>query len=878
MYASEPPGTADRGCTTTCPQTRADQGESGVTTVTDRASSLADGNCARSEVSQPLSQSPVNCHTVQPCTNTIFLDTETIGLTGIPFLLQFQIAGESKVTIVHVLEHQPEEIVKLIEALALPSMTWVGHNLMFDLPMISKLATIASMVSDWTFESIWQAERLWRGEVSYEERLKHLRLVYPGAVEDTMIAAMSLPPLEEQFLKSPNISLTKFPVAALPELKAVLKQALTRQPFLSGDAAGLDLGSRLRTTITGVSRKADKDRVKNAIAREDFTVLEEVRFSFKTEGLYTLKNIARMLGYPGETSEFNFLDDFGRIEKDPCPTMRDRDTAERLYKYVVQCQQNKKFMDYARRDVEMVRHVHQYYSRQPGYENLRHDFEVVPVMANLQLYGVHLDSTKVADTQRYYGERIAQGRLELQAAGLENFNSSDQVVHFVNKLLTTHVGRGGAAILGPVRDMQDKTLEQVVAFLGGRLGPDHQATQLMTQLVRVRSCHKRRSFFENAVGDSLFPQFSIKGTQTDRMTSHNPSIQNMPARSTTEEDKDGVHFRSAFTAPAGYQLLVGDFDQFEMRLVAAVAPEPVLVEAFQTDPDTDTHSLTAVRTLGELIRGGDPSLARLDDPALLQLLKKKDTRVKRFRSIGKTLNFAILYGASEHGVARQAGISLEESKNLIAKFHQTYPALSNDVRATHASLTNLQVDRDFRGIPRHRIIGRCETRVSNQAGVTRSFELPLRLVEILAKLGLAKEIGEYLPVLSRPMISRVNYFGDPKTPAQVVQSELRSAARKLQAYVHRQAYNFRIQSLGAFHTKRLQVALARPFILPGIHRAADLPVLPGINVHDEIHLYIKIPAAELHGIASAYVKEVSQELGVPIKFEFAEVGSWAEKA
>jgi DNA polymerase I-like protein with 3'-5' exonuclease and polymerase domains len=105
------------------------------------------------------------------------------------------------------------------------------------------------------------------------------------------------------------------------------------------------------------------------------------------------------------------------------------------------------------------------------------------------------------------------------------------------------------------------------AFLCPRavLGSTHSVVGMLQALIRVRELSKRRSFFNHVVGDSLYPQFRVKGTQTDRMTSCDPPIQNMPARASDQEREDGVQVRRVFTPPSGYQLLIGDFDQFEMR-------------------------------------------------------------------------------------------------------------------------------------------------------------------------------------------------------------------------------------------------------------------------------------------------------------------------
>ena len=323
-------------------------------------------------------------------------------------------------------------------------------------------------------------------------------------------------------------------------------------------------------------------------------------------------------------------------------------------------------------------------------------------------------------------------------------------------------------------------------------------------------------------------------------------------------------------------MMVGDFSQLEMRLMASETREPHLVEAFEKGQDV--HAVTALRTLGPEIRKAVPELATASDEELLRLLVDKDPRVKTFRDHGKTLNFAIGYGASEYGIARLAGVSLDEARRMISGFRAAYPVLADSIRRTHQSVTVLQERTSPNGFRVMELARPKSALVRNKVGMVRCFALPMRLIQILMNLATAQDIARHLPLLGRPTSARIRYYDDDKTRDQVVRSQLRSAARKLQGYVHRQSFNFRIQSLGACYTKRLQRALVEDVSGSGIHRAADLPVLPGINVHDEIHLYAKGTTADFHEKARAFTDRLSSDLTVPIVFDFADVESWADKA
>src|SRR5262249_25756009 len=117
-------------------------------------------------------------------------------------------------------------------------------------------------------------------------------------------------------------------------------------------------------------------------------------------------------------------------------------------------------------------------------------------------------------------------------------------------------------------------------------------------------------------------------------------------------------------------------------------------------------------------------------------------------------------------------------------------------------------------------------------------------------------------------------------PRSIVRSQISIAARNLQNYCHRQAFNFKIQSLGACYIKRLQARIGRDQIKTGVHTAYDLPILPGINVHDELHFYAKDDSSiqAIKNSTSGFTAAISQDLKVPILFDFSSVQSWADKA
>ena len=143
-----------------------------------------------------------------------------------------------------------------------------------------------------------------------------------------------------------------------------------------------------------------------------------------------------------------------------------------------------------------------------------------------------------------------------------------------------------------------------------------------------------KSTYADALVDSILPEtgrvhtsFSMVGASTGRLSSSDPNVQNIPIRTF-----EGRQIRTAFKAAPGHKLISADYSQIELRLVAHVADEASMIEAFQAG--VDIHARTASEVFGI-------PLDELDS----------ETRRR-----AKAINFGIIYGISAFGLARQLGI------------------------------------------------------------------------------------------------------------------------------------------------------------------------------------------------------------------------------
>lgn len=141
----------------------------------------------------------------------------------------------------------------------------------------------------------------------------------------------------------------------------------------------------------------------------------------------------------------------------------------------------------------------------------------------------------------------------------------------------------------------------------------------------------------------LHANFKQHGTKTGRFSCSEPNLQNIPRRG-----EKAKKIRRLFVAPPGHQLVVADYAALELRILAHYSGEPTLLKVFEEDGDP--HGATASLIFGFEVGEDDPE-----------------------RDIGKTVNFAIPFGAGPATVGAQAGVSVKRAKEILAMHQRTQP-------------------------------------------------------------------------------------------------------------------------------------------------------------------------------------------------------------
>ena len=288
-----------------------------------------------------------------------------------------------------------------------------------------------------------------------------------------------------------------------------------------------------------------------------------------------------------------------------------------------------------------------------GLEKLFREVELPTalVLAEMEATGVKVDAEALKAASREFGEEAA--RLEREcyelAGGEFNLNSPMQLRDVLfNRLKLT--ARGLKRTKSGYSTDAD-TLEKLAA-----------THPMPRKLLEYRTLTKLKSTYADALFSLIDPAtgrihttFHQALTATGRLSSSDPNLQNIPARS-----PEGQRIRRAFVAERGFMLLSADYSQIDLRVLAHLSGDPTLTSAFRKGEDIH------IRTATELL-GMTPD--RVDANA---------------RRLAKTINFGIIYGMGPQRLATALGIPTSEASDYIKRYFDRLPGVRNFIDETLA--------------------------------------------------------------------------------------------------------------------------------------------------------------------------------------------------
>ncbi len=273
-----------------------------------------------------------------------------------------------------------------------------------------------------------------------------------------------------------------------------------------------------------------------------------------------------------------------------------------------------------------------------GLEKLFYEIEMplARILFEMEKQGVLMDEARldlISKTMKDKVEKIS-ARMTQYCDSEVNFNSPKQLAVL---LFDT---------LGLKANKKRSTSIDILEKLQG-------SHPIIDDLIEYRKYQKLVSTYTEGLKKSIFDDGRIHTiytqcvTQTGRLSSVAPNLQNISVR-----DEEGRLVRSAFIASDNNVLIAADYSQVELRILAHMAKEKKLIEAFNAD--IDVHTKTA---------------CELFDVAVNEVSSLQ-------RRHAKAVNFGIVYGISDYGLAEQIQVSLKEAQAFIDKYFETYPNIS----------------------------------------------------------------------------------------------------------------------------------------------------------------------------------------------------------
>jgi len=265
------------------------------------------------------------------------------------------------------------------------------------------------------------------------------------------------------------------------------------------------------------------------------------------------------------------------------------------------------------------------------------EFDCIASIGTMELNGINLDAdcwrAMVKNIEVSHARLADELRAELAAGVVQqtlfgdpdiNLDSPSQVLDAINRITGLDIDATRSTSLQPL-SAQYPVVQKLIEYRAAQKSLSSYGENVLT--------------FINPKTQRIHADFFQIGAPTGRLSCHDPNLQQVP---------NSVEYRSCFTAPPGRKLIIADYSQIELRILAEFSQDASLLEAFRTG--IDLHRMTASQMLGIPF----------------------DDITKEQRDAAKALNFGLIYGMGAQGLSNRINTSIEESEKLIQKYFNTY--------------------------------------------------------------------------------------------------------------------------------------------------------------------------------------------------------------
>ena len=311
-------------------------------------------------------------------------------------------------------------------------------------------------------------------------------------------------------------------------------------------------------------------------------------------------------------------------------------------------------MEYAAEDADITYRLYKIFNKNLKTEKLTNIYEIfekplIEILALMEIEGIRIDSEFLKNLSEKFEKKIKNLEKQIFKISKKEFNIGSpkqlgEIIYNDLKIAGLKKTRKGSFATSA------SVLEDL-AFKG------NQFPQL---ILDWRQVSKLKNTYSDSLPEHINPKtkrvhtsFLLAATTTGRLASSDPNLQNIPIKS-----EDGKDIRKAFIAKNGFTLVSADYNQIEMRILADLADVKELKKAFKNNEDI--HSLTASQVFN------------ID-------IKKVDQDMRRK---AKAINFGIIYGISQYGLAKQIMVSNNEAEEFLNSYFLKFPEIKDYMNAT----------------------------------------------------------------------------------------------------------------------------------------------------------------------------------------------------
>ncbi|MDC1146241.1 DNA polymerase I [Candidatus Pelagibacter sp.] len=306
-----------------------------------------------------------------------------------------------------------------------------------------------------------------------------------------------------------------------------------------------------------------------------------------------------------------------------------------------------KAMEYAAEDADITYRLYKIFSKNLKLEKLTNIYEIfekplIKILAFMEIEGIKIDNRFLKTLSEKFEKKINKLEKEVFKISKKKFNIASpkqlgEIIYNDLKIAVLKKTRKGSFAT-------NASVLEDLAFKG------HKFPQL---ILDWRQVSKLKNTYSDALPEHINPitkrvhtSFLLAATTTGRLASSDPNLQNIPIKS-----EDGRDIRKAFVAEKGFTLISADYNQIEMRILADLAGVKELKKAFKNNEDI--HSLTASQVFNVDIKKVDQDMRRK----------------------AKAINFGIIYGISQYGLAKQINVSNHEADEFLNAYFSRFPEI-----------------------------------------------------------------------------------------------------------------------------------------------------------------------------------------------------------